>query len=374
MNRYFPAARWPIGVCVAALLVSAAAPASAAADQRVRFLGATTLPHGLEFEQTTVGGLSGLDFDQRTGQWVLISDDRSDRQPARFYTADIEVGPDGVGGVELTGTRPFLRPDDTVYPPLEGGDGTTVDPEEIRIDPWHGDLWWTSEGERDDATIDPAIRTAGTSGVFRDELPLPRNHRMGEEAGPRQNEVLEALTFAADGSLVVSALEGPLIQDGDSPTPEHGALSRITVQERSGQVRAQFAYPLEKVFAESPTGGFGNNGVSSVLATGDPSRALVMERSFVTGVGNSVRIYEVDARGATDVKDVHSLRDAPVRPVSKRLLADLSEFDLGVGPVDNVEGMTWGPRLPSGERSLVLVSDDNFSPEQQTQLIALAVK
>ena len=32
-----------------------------------------------------------------------------------------------------------------------------------------------------------------------------------------------------------------------------------------------------------------------------------------------------------------------------------------------------GPRLPSGERTLVLVSDDNFHPLEVTQVFALAL-
>jgi hypothetical protein len=36
--------------------------------------------------------------------------------------------------------------------------------------------------------------------------------------------------------------------------------------------------------------------------------------------------------------------------------------------------MTWGPRLRSGEHTLVLVSDDNFAATQVTQVIALAVR
>ena len=352
------------GLFAVALAVVTAVPAHA--DDRVRLLGETTLPHGLDFEGTTVGGLSGIDRDPRTGQYVLISDDRSERQPARAYTAEIPVTADGVGPVRLTATRPLLRPDGTTYP--KG----TVDPEDVRWDPRTGTAWWTSEGERAQQLIDPSIRRAATDGSFAGELPLAPNLAMRPETGPKQNEVLEGLTFAAGGDLVVGAVEGPLLQDGESPTVEHGALSRITAQDRSGAVVAQVAYPLDPVFAASPTGGFSNNGISAILADGDdPFRYLVMERSFVTGVGNSIRIYEVDARGATDVRDVDSLAGAQVAPVRKTLLADLSE--LGLSAVDNVEGMTWGPRVGS-ERSLVLVSDDNFSPAQTTQVIALAVK
>jgi 3-phytase len=346
------------GLLAVAIAAAAAAPAAAAPDE-VRLVGETTLPHAMQFGGTTVGGLSGVDYDPRAGEWVLISDDRSDRQPARIYTAQLTPGE-----ARLTGTAPLLRPDGTTYP--KGG----VDPEDVRWDPWTRDVWWTSEGERGTQLIDPSIRSAATDGTFRAELPLPENLRMAPDTGPKQNEVLEGLTFAAGGTRVVTAVEGPLVQDGESPTTEHGALSRITVQSRSGEVLEQYAYPLDPVFAESPTGGFANNGVSALLA--DRNGYLVMERSFVTGVGNSIRIYRVDTRGATDVQDVPALPGADVRPVRKELLVDLA--DMGLSKIDNVEGMTWGPRLPDGERSLVLVSDDNFAPEQTTQIITLAVK
>ncbi|MDX2939877.1 esterase-like activity of phytase family protein [Streptomyces ipomoeae] len=40
--------------------------------------------------------------------------------------------------------------------------------------------------------------------------------------------------------------------------------------------------------------------------------------------------------------------------------------------VDNVEGITLGPRLPDGRRTVLLVSDDNFSAVQTTQFLAFA--
>jgi hypothetical protein len=51
------------------------------------------------------------------------------------------------------------------------------------------------------------------------------------------------------------------------------------------------------------------------------------------------------------------------------LLLDLAAFGR---PVDNVEGMTLGPKLPDGRSTLVLVSDNNFRSHQVTQLWALA--
>jgi hypothetical protein len=41
--------------------------------------------------------------------------------------------------------------------------------------------------------------------------------------------------------------------------------------------------------------------------------------------------------------------------------------------VENYDGMAFGPQLASGYRSLILVSDDNFSSSQVTRVLALAV-
>jgi hypothetical protein len=54
------------------------------------------------------------------------------------------------------------------------------------------------------------------------------------------------------------------------------------------------------------------------------------------------------------------------------VLVDLDE--IGLDYTDNVEGISWGPRLPTGERTLLVVSDNNFSTRQQTQLIAIAIR
>jgi hypothetical protein len=219
---------------------------------------------------------------------------------------------------------------------------------------------------------DPSVRITQRDGAFAAELPIPQNERMLPTTGPRQNLALEGATFAAGGALFVTSVEGPLLQDDPVATAKTGATSRITVQARFGPLLAQYAYPMEPVFAESSPGrGQGMNGIASILAAAplDPTRFLVLERSYVLGVGNEIRIYEADTNGATNILD------APLgtaRPVTKSLLVDLA--DVGLDPIDNIEGMTWGPGLPSGERTLILVSDNNFSDKQVTQIVALAVQ
>jgi hypothetical protein len=107
---------------------------------------------------------------------------------------------------------------------------------------------------------------------------------------------------------------------------------------------------------------------------------LVMERSFSVGgtlgggTGNVVVINEISTVGATDVLNVDALYDggSPVAftPVAQRRVFAFDDLAI---PIDNIEGMTFGPTLPDGRRALVIVSDNNFSPGQFTQFIVLAL-
>ncbi|MFJ6670521.1 esterase-like activity of phytase family protein [Actinosynnema sp. NPDC091369] len=360
---------------VVAALVTAAPTASAAPP--VRFLGETTLPHAWQFEGTTVGGLSGVDRDPATGEYVLISDDRSYTNPARFYTADLRLDESGVHDVRITATHALRHPDGGTYSSPPANDGRTADPEEIRVDPVTGDYWWSQEGERPKTegpvVVQPSIQRAARDGAYVDTLPLPENYAYTADRGPRRNLALEAIAFSADGALVTSVVEGPLLQDGDVPTAERGALTRLTVQTRDGAVVRQHAYPLEPLFAEPEPGPWGpDTGVPAILADPKvPGRYYALERSWVPGADYKVRLFQVDIAGATDVRHQDVLAD-DVRPVRKKQLADLHDFPLPV--IDNVEGLTWGPRLASGERTLLLVSDDNFAAEEFTRFIALALR
>ncbi|WP_086818708.1 esterase-like activity of phytase family protein [Allokutzneria sp. NRRL B-24872] len=352
-----------------ALLAALLTPAVATAAPGVRFLGAQVVPFKLDFQGTSVGGLSGIDYDPRGGEYVLISDDRSYLQPARVYRARIDLDRTALRSVRFTGTQPLRRPDGSTYPL------NAIDPEEVRVDPWSGQYWISQEGNRANPTIQPTIHRAERTGAHAGELPLPANYQVTAERGPRQNLVLEAITFSRRGAVLTSAMEGPLLEDGPVPTTKAGALSRITLHSRGGGVLAQHAYKQEPLYAESDPSSpwHADTGVASILADPvDPSRYLVLERTYVPGPGYKARVYEISTRGATDVKNVDSLAKAQVKPVSKRLVLDLAELPMKA--VFNIEGMTWGPPLSTGERSLVLVGDDNFTQEEATQVIALALR
>jgi hypothetical protein len=136
----------------------------------------------------------------------------------------------------------------------------------------------------------------------------------------------------------------------------------------SGRAVRQVAYPPDPI-PQPPAipGGYADNGVSEVLML-DAWRMLVLERAYSLGVGNSLRLYEIDTRAASDTLALTRLQEGNHRPAEKRLVADFAQ--LGLSRLDNTEGMCWGPRLPSGARTLVVVSDDNFSARQATQFAA----
>lgn len=381
-------------VCVGVALLAAcsaiggpasSSPGATATDAgagpvQLHYLGTKRLPSGERFQNTTVGGLSALSYDARSGKYYVLSDDRAVHGPVRYYTAKISVSAKGIDDVALTGTTPLLRPNGTRFPPTSAAD-LSPDPEGLAVNPGTGQLFWSSEGERSvsadgsAATLaDPAIRVSTSAGRYVQRLPLPTQlHVSARKVGPRRNQALEGLSFSPDGKQLYATMEDPLYQDGIDPTPTTGALTRVTRYDgRTLKPVAQYAYPVEKLFQTPPsTDSTATNGVSEALALGG-GRLLIVERAVVVEtISWKIRLYLAETAGATNVLNRDSLRAGTVAPMRKRLLLDLA--DVRGLRLDNVEGATLGPRLPDGRRVLVLVTDDNFSWAEVTEFVAFAV-
>lgn len=344
----------------------------------LRFIGEQRIPLKQEVRGTVAGGFSGIDYDAARREWVAVTDDRSAQGPVRYYTLQLGFDDKQFGSLAFTGVTTLLQEDGTPYPDAAGakaGKGVLPDIESLRIDPLDGTLWYSSEGERR-LGMDPFVRHASRDGKLIGTLPLPPMFRSEPERewGPRNNLSFEGLSFAPDGRSLWLALESPLYQDGPVPTPKHGALSRITQLGRDGKILRQFAYPVDAIPAEPGPGKACDNGISEILAVnGDV--LLVLERAAVQGADgkyvNYIRLYETDARGATDTAAIPALAGASIVPAHKRLVLDLTSLKLPV--LDNLEGMSWGPRLPNGKDTLLFISDDNFSPTQTTQLLLFEI-
>jgi hypothetical protein len=344
----------------------------------LRFIGEQRLPYRMQFQGTMVGGLSGIDYDAANDEWVMISDDRSQHNPARYYRARLAFDEHAFQPVQLTGVTMLLQPDGSVYPPKEGykaGHGVVPDLETMRVDPRDASIWYASEGDVK-LGLDPFVRHATRDGRFISELPLPPLFTVSKErkSGPRDNQAFEGLSFAPDGRTLWVSLEGPMYQDGPEPDPAHGAINRITHFTRDGKVLGQYAYPLDAIPATPGKGKAADNGISEMLSLSD-TRLLTLERSGVQADDDSyrtyVRIYEIDAAGASDIQNLPTLKGAQFTQMKKRLVLDLASVGLPI--IDNLEGIAFGPRLANGHASLMLISDDNFSKSQVTQFLLFEV-
>lgn len=326
-------------------------------DYRFRVIGQVGIPGWTKIDGVRLGGLSGIDYDAASGTWRAISDDRSDYGPARFYHLTLGVSAKSVDGGLSGGVTELLRADGTAYPPSVTAGADTVEPEAIRFDSKSGNLLWANAGERvlgdSPVLVDTAVRESSTGGQFVRQLAVPGRMKVSTaETGIRARKGMSGLTISPSGSSLVSIAASPLLQDGSVHT-------RLTLQSRSlgGAVTAQYGYPL----GEGVT-----NEVAEILAVAD-QKYLVLERAH----GNSVRLYEIDLAGATNIAGVSSLASGGFTPVSKRLLVDFK--DLGMDEVADFQGMTWGPSLPDGERTLVFVSDNDFDTRTVSKVLALGV-
>jgi hypothetical protein len=329
-------------LALASLLAALAIAAPAAAHDRIdlRFRGQAIIPTGTTFEGTNVGGLSSITYDRRRDLYYAVSDDQVG---ARFYTVEIDERDVDVRFEDVT---TLLAPDGAPYP------AGSLDPEGLALTK-DRELILTSEG-LPAALIDPFVRRYSLRGAFRGDLPVPSAFRVtaDQSSGVRPNLGFESA--GVEDRFLFTANEGALYQDGPAASTTARSPVRILRYDlRKRRLDRQWTYLTEPVAeAPVPASAFSVNGVVELLPL-DDDRLIAMERSFSVGApdtGNTIRLFEVELRGDR---------------ARKRLLLDLD--DLGI-PLDNVEGMTFGPR-----RSLVLVSDNNFAPAQFTQFLVFTV-
>ena len=341
-----------LALVILVAMLAVAAPASAHRLD-LDFRGQAIVPTGTPFEGTTVGGLSSITYDDVRDVYRAISDDASVFQPVRYYTVglDIRDGRLTDGDVRFKAVTTMLAPDGLPY--ATG----SLDPEGLVLTK-DRELIFTSEGIRT-AGIDPFVRRYALKGFFLGSLPVPKDFLVTPDPakGVRQN-----LGFESAGVLgrhLFVGAENALLQDGPAATVTNGSPARILRYDLERErIERQWIYTTDPV-AEPPVPStqFSVNGLVELLPL-DDDRLLAMERSFsvgAPGTGNTIKLFEVKLRGST---------------AHKRLLLNLDE--LGI-PLDNVEGMTFGPPLRHGRRSLVLVSDNNFAATQFTQFLLFAL-
>lgn len=349
-----------------ALALLGAAPAQAAPTVELEFVGQQIFPTATQFQGTAFGGLSGFAYDERRGVFYALSDDQVG---ARFYTLRIGVA-GGAPAVQILAVTTLRDAAGRPFAPL------SLDPEGLALTK-DDTLVLTSEGFAN-RLIDPWVREFGLDGRQLAPLPVPDAFlpAAGGTRGVRQNLGFESAGTAPNGRFLFTGTEAALVQDGPPATVAAGSPARIlryNLQRRA--LDRQYVYWTDPI-AEPPVPAtqFAVNGLVELLPLNNQF-LLALERSFsvgAPGTGNTIKLYAVALPGADDVNGFDSLATllAGLEPAAKTLLLDLRT--LGV-PLDNVEGMAFGPDLPDGRRSLLLVSDNNFAPAQFTQFLLFAV-
>ena len=372
---------------------------------RPEFLGQTIIKTGfvptgaagtINGTAVPLGGLSGLQYDAAKNQYYAISDDRSEFAPARFYTFTGDPTKLSTNGVTFTNVTPLKDINGNFFAKF------SLDPEDILLTN-NGRLFISSEGE-----VRPDLGASRVTDPFIKEFNLTTGQEVGsllipekflpkfqdtngsgvvdagdtQLSGIRNNLAFESLTITPDQKLIFTATENALIQDGPITSPTSTSPARIIQYSLfAGQPEKEYLYEIEKVAIAPPVAGsFSTNGLVDLLAIDNRGTLLAVERSFTTGApgtGNTIKIYEISTQGATDISAIQSLNSlsasdrAAIQPVQKRLVLNLDDLKLSTG-LDNIEGIEFGPTLPDGSRSIVLVSDNNFSATQFTQILALS--
>ena len=356
-----------------ALAVAGVLPAGAVSDRarmpELTFAGESTLPAGMTFEGTVVGGLSSLAYDEARDVYYAISDARPEigQGAHRFYTLDIDVSDGSLdpGDVTVVDVTTLLRANGTPFP-----DGS-LDPEGLTLTA-QDTLVLTSEGFATTG-VPPRVLEFALDGRLLAEVELPAYVEPMPGAGVQQNLGIESAAVTRNGRDLFTGFENALAQDGPAATLTNGSRARIQrFNARTGAVEREYVYVTDPVAeAPVPAGSFTVNGLVELLPLN--SRFLVtMERSFSVGAGNTVRLYRTALPGATDVLGTADLDDlSRLRTADKALLFDLDVLGL---MLDNLEGMTLGPRLPDGGRALILVSDNNFTPGQVSQFLLFSAR
>ncbi|TBO44916.1 esterase-like activity of phytase family protein [Pedobacter kyonggii] len=346
----------------------------------VKFLDEYIMPLNPIFQNTVVGGLSGIDYDVKQNQYYMISDDPSQRSPARIYTAQIDIKENKIDTVRVTGVTYILQENGKPYPKYGTDKTVKPDGESVRYNPLTKQLLWSSEGERlfkdgDTTIVQPSLTFISIDGKFLDTIPMPKGfHFTKAESGPRKNALFEGLTYADQYKTLYASLEEPLYQDGPQAAFEYDkALTRILKFDVATKKNiAQYPYNLDAMPVKPTVENDWNvNGISEILAINNHT-LLVMERAWAKGHDDHtfLKLYLVDLHGAENEIDNGSFMQNPPKPLTKKLLFD---FDSLNRHIDNFEGVTFGPKLPNGHLSLIFCVDNNFGKSQVQQFFLFEI-
>ena len=393
MSFVSSAKRWPkylrpliCSLLILPLLAGCALPRVSAEDRlfldvSVELVGSTILPKQ-SFDGEPIGGISAITYDVNRDRLYGLSDSR-DRP--RFYTFKLTDISSPTLSVEAV----------TYFKDAQGNPYTPgqLDPEGMALTPTNT-LLISSEGSPQRQVAAAVGEYDLATGQLKTDLPIPERYLfdsllssdediseankdqiLEQTQGIQENLSFEALAInvsSGTGGIyepyrLFVATEGPLLQDLDfePDVPYKNRLLHYTIDPYQTTLISEHLYEMDL----APSGAV-LHGLSEIAVLDQGGHFLALERSFGFQ-GFALKLYQLASGGATDISAIASLRSngralSGITPIRKQLVLDFATLPT---PLQNYEAMAFGPPLANRQKSLLVMSDDNFSADQETSLL-----
>ncbi len=325
---------------------------------------------------------SGIDYTGKGDLYIAVNDrgpnDGDSQYQDRWQLLKISIEPEKksvaaecVGTTLLTNEQGKpLSGSFAAYDATNSDQGLRYDPEAVRILK-DGSLLISDE-------YGPFIHLFSAKGKRLKSIPVPDAFKITKPSADKKTEIkqnkkgrvankgFEGLALSPDQSKAYAVLQAPLIQDGG----KSGRFVRILEADLATGATRQFAIERPDTDAE----------YNEILAI-DDHRFLLIERDGE--VGSDARrksIVTLDLRNASDVSGIESLdaKNLPntFRPAKTQLFINLLDPAYGLRGnsfPEKVEGLTFGPNLADGRKTLIVTTDNDLKPSAATQIWVFAV-
>jgi hypothetical protein len=290
-----------------------------------------TVANDKEVDGSNIGGLSGIAYHIKDSSYYVVAD----KPPARIYDVKIDIGDE----VKLDFQSViYINPSLLSSSELEG----------IAINRALGVIYVS-----DEQSAGTRIFEIDVSGKFN-KIIAPLNNPFLPLSG--YNSGIEGLALSDDGHYLYYAFERPI---ENCLIDAEVLINRIDLKDLN--LKQSYHYKTHEAEGDK----LNTNGISEILYLNDSS-LLIMERAYIPGTGNIVRLYQVDLTNQKKSSD-ESCSERTVLKTISRLVFDFS--DVKDFEIDNAEGMTFN----ADKSKLIIVTDNNFSKKQETQFIILEV-
>ncbi len=334
-----------------------------------------------------LGGFSALEYTGKGNRYAVLSDrgpdDGATAYHCRYHFIDINVEPTNTPAVttNLISTEQLFDAHGRAYPGLSSQIEPSAtlagrfDPEGFRFGQ-DGRFWIAEE-------YGPQIIEFKSDGRALRSLELPEHVKVHfpadikqvenklNDTGRASNKGIEGLTFSPDGKTLFGVMQHVLLQDcerDDTGKPQglHCRLLRFDTMSGAAQ---EFVYQLDST----------DHVLSEILAVSN-HEFLVIERDKRPGAdARFKRVVSIDIMGATEIESVRQLPPwklpDTIKPVKKTPYLDLLDATYhlsGKAMPEKLEGLTFGPTLQDGRRTLVVASDNDFNADSPSKLFVFA--